>query len=276
MPKQMKTGIAGLDQILDGGFLYHNSILLKGPPGSGKTTLGIQIVYNGAVQFDEPGIIVLFEQFPQQLYRDVSSYSWDIEGLSKSKKLAILFAEPEEVIAHERVSDSPLLSRIQDATLETGAKRILVDSLSHFVNVAKARMDSRDLLLRFINSLKSIGLTPILTAEKENVEGWIGFDEYLTDCVLLLSSEASKDKTFPVRQVEIRKTRGHNHLRGKHPYLISKSGIEVFPHRLPEPSKEKPTATGALENVPSGIAGFDDLLGGGYTRGTATVVAGLP
>ncbi|MFH0794890.1 MAG: ATPase domain-containing protein, partial [bacterium] len=47
-------------------------------------------------------------------------------------------------------------------------------------------------------------------------------------------------------------------------------------HRLPEPSKEKPTATGALENVPSGIAGFDDLLGGGYTRGTATVVAGLP
>ena len=67
MIERVKTGIPGLDIILDGGFLYHNSILIKGPPGSGKTTLGIQIIYNGAVKFDESGVIVLFEQFPQQL-----------------------------------------------------------------------------------------------------------------------------------------------------------------------------------------------------------------
>ena len=63
MPQRMKTGIEGLDRILDGGFLYHNAILVKGPPGAGKTTLGIQIVYNGVKKSGETGLIVLFEQF---------------------------------------------------------------------------------------------------------------------------------------------------------------------------------------------------------------------
>ncbi|MBX7247224.1 MAG: hypothetical protein K1X53_17130 [Candidatus Sumerlaeaceae bacterium] len=272
----MKTGIEGLDRVLCGGFLYHNSILLKGAPGCGKTTLGIQTVYNGATQFDEPGVIVLFEQFPQQLYRDLMSYNWDLDGLVKQNKLRVIFSEPSQVLSKDKMADPPLIAEIQNAVMEIGAKRILVDSVSHILNVAHDAHSARELLLRFINGLKTIGLTPLLTAEAENREGAIGLDEYLTDCVLLLSSEAAKDKTFHIRQINIRKTRGHDHVRGRHVFQLTNKGVEVYP-RLPEKTTEDERAEGSgLTKVSSGIKGLDDILGGGYTRGTSTIIAGMP
>ena len=276
MPPQMKTGITGLDRILEGGFFYHNSILLKGPPGSGKTTLGIQIIHNGAMQFNEPGIIVLFEQFPQQLFRDLSSYHWDIQKLIDEKKIAVIFAQPDEVIEGDQVADAPLVSKIHDAVVDMGAKRILIDSISHFLHIIKPRLQEREFLLKFINSLKSIGLTPFMTAEMAGVNAPPSVEEYLSDCVLILSNEASKDKTFPMRQIEIKKTRGHGHVRGHHPLRIGENGIDVFPHILPESFGKEIGEEVTIEKISSGINGLNELLGGGFTRGTSTIVAGMP
>ncbi len=276
MPKRMFSGLDGLDKILEGGFLYHNSVLLKGEPGSGKTTLGIQIVYNGVVNYDEPGIIVLFEQFPQQLYRDIASYNWEIERLINDKKLSVIFAKPEEVVTNKQVADSPLISIIQESAAEIGARRILIDSLSHFVHIVNDQIQERDLILRFVNAIKSIGLTPILTAEKESGINTIGFDEYMTDCVIHLSNQATKDKTFPIRFCEVKKTRGHNHIRGKHPYKISERGIEIFPHILAQSDTNIKEKAKVLEKISSGIVGLDDMLFGGYTIGSSTIIAGMP
>ncbi|MCX7018808.1 MAG: ATPase domain-containing protein [bacterium] len=278
MPKMMKTGIEGLDRVLCGGLLHHNSVLVKGAPGCGKTTLGIQTVYNGAVMFDEPGVIVLFEQFPQQLYRDLMSYDWDIEKLVRENKLRVIFSSPDQVVAPDKMRESPLVSQIHDAAMEIGAIRILIDSITHILNLASDTRHAREMLLRFINALKSIGLTPIMTAEAENRLGAIGIDEYLCDCVLLLSSEASKDKTFHVRELTIRKTRGHDHLRGRHLFKLSRAGIEVFPLTQAHVSEDiaGERAAGKLEKLSSGISGLDDLLGGGYPRGTSTIITGMP
>lgn len=277
MTKLMKTGIEGLDRVLDGGFLHHNAILLKGEPGAGKTTLGIQIVYNGAMLYDEPGIVVLFEQFPQQLFRDVQSYNWNLEKLVAEDKLRTVFALPDQTTARDAVSESPLMWEIHNAMAEINARRILIDSVSQFLHMANSVSEARDKLLRFVNGLKSLGLTPIFTAERENREGAIGFDEYLTDCVVLLSSEAGQHKSFPVRELEVRKTRGHSHLRGRHPLKITPHGVEIYPRLSPScfetPQEE---TTRALERIPSGVDGLDELLGGGYTRGTANIVAGMP
>jgi len=275
MAERMKTGIKGLDKILDGGFLYHNAILFKGPPGSGKTTLGLQMIYNGVMQYGDAGIVVLFEQFPQQLFRDLTSYHWDMEPLIKDKKITILFAKSEELVERNLVSESPLISRIHDIACETNAKRIVIDSISHFLNILKPRMEEREVLLRFINALKSIGLTPIMTAEMGNREREIGFEEYLVDCVIDLTSEASRDKTFPMRMLQVTKTRGHSHIRGKHPYRIGKNGVEVYPHVLPGRCDQEPFEEFKIEKIATGIKGLDELLGGGYPRGTSTILAGM-
>jgi circadian clock protein KaiC len=276
MPPKMKTGITGLDTILDGGFLCHNALLLKGAPGTGKTTLGIQIIRNGAALFDEAGIIVLFEQFPQQLFRDLTSYNWNIEALIKEKKITIVFAQPEEVVAKENLSDAPLISKIHDIVVDTSARRIMIDGFGLFLNSIKIRLDERELFLRFINTLKSIGLTPIITTEGGGQDDKSGYEEYLVDSVVILTAEASKDKTFPMRFLEMKKTRGQSHIRGKHPYKIGVQGIEIFPHLLPGRFADQTISEFHLEKASSGINGLDHLLGGGYTRGTSTIIAGMP
>ena len=274
----MKTGIAGLDTVLDGGFLYHNSILLKGRPGTGKTTLGIQMIHSGAVQYGEPGIIVLFEQFPQQLYRDLASFNWNIEEVVNARKIAVHFARIEDIATTNRVGEPPLVSQIHTMAEEIGARRILVDGLSNFMHMLQTDEASRrTIVLKFINSIKSIGLTPILTAEAENEEGHVGFEEYLADSVVSLSNPAPKDSTFQTRWLEVRKSRGQSHIRGRHPYKITERGIEVYPHLTPKLRETAPgTGDFGLVRVPSGVPGLDDLLGGGYTRGTSTIVAGMP
>lgn len=282
MTQLMKTGVEGLDRVLCGGFLYHNSILLKGAPGCGKTTLGIQVVYNGAVKYDEPGVVVLFEQFPQQLYRDLATYGWDLDAVAAQDRLRVIFARPEEVVSHDRMVEPPLVAHIHQAAMEIGAKRVLIDSVSHILNLANDRRDARAILLKFINSLKSIGLTPLMTAEAEDREGAIGIDEYLSDCVILLGSEAARDRSFQLRELTIRKTRGHDHLRGRHPFKLSDRGVEVFPRAAGRGAGTEAEglaeggAPASLAKVSSGISGLDEMLGGGYARGTSTIVAGMP
>lgn len=276
MPKMMQTGVDGLDQILGGGLLYHNSVLLKGAPGSGKTTLGIQIVYNGIVRFGEPGIIVLFEQFPQQLFRDLSSYGIDVQSLTERNSLRVIFAFPDQVTSRDKTLGSPLMNEIQDAAAEIGARRILVDSISHFIHYLGRESEARDHLLRFLNSLKSIGLTPIITAERENVQGAIAFEEYLLDSVLYLNSEPGRDKAFQSRSIEVRKARGQEHLRGQHPLRIGSCGVEIFPRQTAKQFEKPEVADVRLEKISTGISGLDELLGGGYTRGSCTVAAGMP
>ncbi|HID08363.1 MAG TPA: hypothetical protein EYP10_14585, partial [Armatimonadetes bacterium] len=87
MNDRILTGIAGLDQILYGGVPQGNAILVEGPPGSGKTTLGLQFIVEGIRQFDENGIVVTFEQFPQQLYRDAATFGWNLQQLESENKL---------------------------------------------------------------------------------------------------------------------------------------------------------------------------------------------
>ena len=94
-PDLVKTGIAGLDDILPNGIPRGNVILVEGAIGAGKTTIGVEFVYRGASQFDEPGIIVVFEVSPDKIMRDALGLGWDLRKLEELRKLKIVFTTRE-------------------------------------------------------------------------------------------------------------------------------------------------------------------------------------
>jgi circadian clock protein KaiC len=270
MADRMQTGIAGLDRLLGGGFLHHNSVLLKGSPGSGKTTLGIQALVAGATEFDEPGIMVSFEQFPQQLQRDTETFGWDLKRLAEKKRLAVFFASPEDLAVPATRNENPLVAKIVEATNELGARRLLVDSVSHLRAISgEIETTPRRALLRFLNTIKTVGLTPLLTCEIGL--GDHDYEDYLVDSVVILHHVRGSDGQPHRREIEILKTRGQEAIGGRHPLRIAAGGIEVFPHVLP--ASDPPTVSD--EPMRSGLEGLDRLLGGGYTPASSALIAGM-
>src|SRR5215467_3713685 len=125
-PDLVKTGVAGLDEILSGGIPRGNVILLEGSIGTGKTTLGVEFIYRGASQFDEPGIIVLFEVSPQKLIRDAARLGWDLAEFERKNLIKIIFTTRPVFRQELQQADSLLLEEAE----KMNARRIFVDGVA--------------------------------------------------------------------------------------------------------------------------------------------------
>src|SRR5258706_4928914 len=93
--ERITSGITGLDELLRGGLLRGSAVLVEGAPGTGKSTLGMQYIYQGAKVENEPGLILTFEMFPPQYYRDASNFGWDFQALEAANKLRGMMSSPE-------------------------------------------------------------------------------------------------------------------------------------------------------------------------------------
>ena len=223
--ERVGTGIPGLDEMLWGGLLPQTANLIDGAPGTGKTTLGMQFIYHGIVACGEPGLILTFEEFPQQYYSDALNFGWDFYQMEQENKLRIVMTSPEVGIADlEQVG-----GRIEKLVQEIGAKRILVDSLTHFERVSKDPTHLRRIVYGFVNGLKREGLTAVLTRESMALLGDAGGTEnslaFLVDSYILLryvEIESTINKALLVL-----KMRGSNHDKGIRQYEITSRGIEV-------------------------------------------------
>ena len=122
----IQTGIYGLDQIFLGGILKGNLILVEGAVGVGKTLLGLEFIYRGITEHDEPGIIVVFETSPRKLIRDATGFGWNLDELQQRNKLKIIFTSPQVLDQELRSPDSLLL----ETAAGIGAQRIFIDGIS--------------------------------------------------------------------------------------------------------------------------------------------------
>ncbi len=223
--ERVKTGIPGLDEMLGGGFLPQTANLVEGAPGTGKTTLGMQFIYHGIVACGEPGLILTFEEFPQQYYRDAASFGWDFRRMEREGRLRVVMTSPEVSKADlEQVG-----GRIERLAREIGAKRILVDSLSHFERLSEEPARLRGIIHGFINSLKRENLTAVLTRESVallgEAEGTGDDVAFLVDAYVLLryvEIESAMRKALLVL-----KMRGSNHDKGIRQFGITSRGVEV-------------------------------------------------
>ena len=273
----MPTGIIGLDQLLEGGVVRGNSLLIEGPPGSGKTTLGIRIIYEGVMKYDEPGLIVSFEEIPRQIYQEAKGFGVDLARLENEGKLRVVWTTPQRIVEGFTGKNDLIQGVIEDL----GVKRILVDSLTHFRRVAISEQDMRELLSQLLNFLKLKNINAVLVKELDRVDdNIIAFEEYLVDSSMRLHNSLSASGGENQRFIEIRKTRGQGHISGRHPLILgyTLNGLHIYPRlRVSDIAdlniKKQATKEGRAS---TGIDALDEMLFGGFHRGSFNLLNGYP
>jgi len=223
--RKISSGIPGLDELLDGGLYERSSTVIAGPPGTGKTTFGVQFIYSGAAQFNEPGIFITFEEFPEIIYRDSLNFGWDLKKYEAENKIKVVFTSPA-VLKSELEKEHGLLDRI---VAETDAKRIVIDSVTLMEQLSSDHQELRQVFNSLINGLKRLGLTTILTSEvpllfgHDNVlETSIGF---VVDNILFLRYVEIESELETA--LTILKVRGSKHAKDIRKYEIGRKGIRI-------------------------------------------------
>lgn len=222
---RVQTGIKGLDEMLFGGFLPQTANLVEGAPGTGKTTIGMQFIYTGITEFEEPGLIITFEEFPQQYYHDAAAFGWDFVQLEKDGKLKIIMTSPEVT----RLDVESVGGMIETSVAEMGARRVLVDSISHFERLTQDSVELRSLQYSFINGLKREGLTSLLTRESPTLLGEAPEGDsdiaFVVDTYLLLRY-VEIESTIR-RALLALKMRGSDHAKDIRQFEVTGQGVEV-------------------------------------------------
>jgi len=233
--ERCKTGIPGFDELCDGGLVRDRSYLVSGPSGSGKTIFAMQFLYNGAVQFDEPGIFIATEERPQNIRENFSVFGWDIEKLEDENMLAIIDATSAKIglPSDERYVDvrpfdvRSLVDNIINIQDEIGALRAGLDSTTAMGFAIGDPGRFRVELLKISTTLEVLGLTTIMTAEviESGMISRFGVENFVTEGTIMLYYTRSEN--VRIRSLEIYKMRGTNHSKKIHPYDITSEGIVV-------------------------------------------------
>ena len=266
------TGIQGLDEITYGGLPKGRPTLLCGSAGCGKTLFSMTFLYNGAVQFDEPGVFIAFEEQQGDLIKNVGSLSYDVERLIAEKKLAIdhVHIERNEIEESGEYDLEGLFIRLGFAIDSIGAKRVVIDTIETLFGGLDNPAILRSELRRLFEWLKQKGVTAIITGERG--DGTLtrhGLEEYVSDCVILLDNRVVDQ--LATRRMRIVKYRGSAHGTNEYPFIIDEEGITVMPITSAGLSHDAST-----ERISSGIPDLDAMLEGqGFYRGSSVLVSGM-
>ncbi|HVF24250.1 MAG TPA: circadian clock protein KaiC, partial [Anaerolineales bacterium] len=270
LPKS-PTGIPGVDEITGGGLPKGRPTLVCGAAGCGKTLFAMEFLVNGAIQYDEPGVFLAFEENAEELAQNVASLGFDLKDLAKKKKLIIdnIQIERSEIAETGEYDLEGLFIRLGYAIDKIGAKRVVLDTIEVLFGALPNQTVVRAELQRLFRWLKSKGVTAIITAERgEGTLTRFGLEEYVADCVILLDHRVSEQRS--TRRLRIVKYRGTLHGTSEYPFLIGKDGITVLPitsltldHKV------------SNKRVSTGIKELDNMLDGkGFYRGSSVLLSG--
>ena len=265
------TGIRGLDEITRGGLPQGRPTLVCGGPGSGKTLLALTFLVNGAMHFDEPGVLMTFEENAEEIASDVASLGFDLPELINAKKLAVDYVRVERTEIEEtgEYDLEGLFVRLDYAIRTVGARRVVLDTIESLFAGLKNDAILRSELRRLFRWLKDQGVTAVITGERgEGLLTRQGLEEYVSDAVILLDHRVHDQVS--TRRLRVVKYRGSHHGTNEYPFLINADGISVLPVSSMALEHAAP-----LERVSSGIVELDDMLSGlGYYRGSTVLISG--
>jgi len=265
------TGISGLDEITLGGLPTGRPTLICGEAGSGKTLFSIEFIVKGALDYNEPGVFMAFEEKADELKTNVASLGFDLDKLEQDKKIRIDYvhidrAEIEETGEYDLEG---LFIRLGYAIDSIGAKRVVLDTIENLFSGLNNQGILRAEIRRLFQFLKSKGVTAIITGERGDKSlTRQGLEEYVSDCVILLDHRIINQ--ISTRRLRIVKYRGSVHGTNEYPFLIDDEGISVLPVTSLELNKDV-----SSESISSGVEALDKMLGNkGFYRGSSILVSG--
>ncbi len=219
------TGIAGLDEMLGGGVPAGHVVLVTGLPGTGKTCLGLQFLAAGLAH-GERGLFLSLEEDAPQLVESARLFGWPVEEAVRTGALTILRLDPKETRQN--------LQRIQGSFAKelaaSGAKRIVVDSVSLLNMLGEDEPAKRQTLFGLAGACRASGATAILTAEADPTHPAVtrdGLSEYVADGVILLGYSTAEDGRRVGLSLRVLKMRRTAHARTVQPYRIGPGGLTV-------------------------------------------------
>lgn len=272
--ERVKTGIEAFDDLVMGGLPRGRTTIVGGTPGSGKTVFATQFLAYGITDHQEAGVFVTFEESPDEIEVNMASFGWDIRRWREQSKLVFVDASPQdrdEMVVGD-FDLAGLLARILHAVRTANAKRIVLDSLTQLFNHFVSDQTSvRRELLRIAAALKKVGLTVLMTAERNSEYGEISrhrIEEFVADNVVILRNALDKERRR--RTIEVLKMRGSRHVEGEVPItLVENQGLVAVP--LSSLRLEQQSST---KRVTSGNAELDRMTSGGFFRDSVTLVSG--
>ncbi len=217
---RIKSGITGLDTLLDGGFIEGSVNLLTGGTGTGKTIFCCQFLWEG-LQKGESCVYITLEESPEDIKEDVANFGWDFSKYEKKGLFKIIYHDP----AHVNNLSRSIISEIK----ELKAKRLVLDSVSVMGLVINDSSQIRKSILNIINTIKhQDSCTTLLVSEVEEDKKALsrfGVEEFVVDGVILLNYMGIGEEYN--RSLMVRKMRRSNHGKDVYPFEINREGIHV-------------------------------------------------
>jgi circadian clock protein KaiC len=222
--KRLSTGVPGMDEMIGGGVVAGDAVMLTGPAGSGKSTIATQFIAEG-LRKGETGVIAVFEEYPEDYLARADVRNPDIGEMIRAGKLELIYLRPLDLSVDEA------LAAILEAVQRLEATRVVIDSLSGF-EVALAptfREDFRESLYRLVGTLTATGVTVFMTAEV--VEGFSDV-RFTTEKVSFITDEIIIQRYVEIegelrRVMAVIKMRGSDHSHEFRTYEVTANGVVV-------------------------------------------------
>jgi circadian clock protein KaiC len=265
------SGVPGLNEVLSGGFVRNRLYLVEGVPGSGKTTLALQFLMDGAAR-GEPALYVALSETKEEIEAVAASHGWSLGGITIREVAAserTLNSDEQYTMFHpSEVELSETTQAILADVDRIKPLRVAFDSLSELRLLAGSPLRYRRQILAlkqfFAGQDAVVLLLDDLTATDRDLQV-----QSIAHGVISLE-QAHQEYGTDRRRLRVVKYRGRAFRGGSHDYLIRRGGLRVYP-RLVASEHRGEIVRG---KIPSGIAAFDKLLGGGLERGTSTLIVG--
>ena len=269
--KRLETGVPGLDDVLRGGLPANHLYLAEGNPGSGKTTLALQFLLAGRER-GERGLFVALSETKDELIGSAASHGWTLDGIDiveiSSTDTALQTGAPYTMYHPSEIELTEATQKILGHVERLMPSRIVFDSLSEFRLLAETPMRYRRHILAMKQFFARRQTTVLLTDDR--TEDRIDMQVHsIAHGVIQMERRAAEYGSMR-RRLQVSKLRGVQFRDGYHDFVIRPGGVQVFPRLVASEHRTR----GNLENISTGLTSLNELLGGGLSRGTSTLVLG--